>query len=326
MGVRSAIAALVLMAFMPTVVMAQAFDWSAQLGKSPFDLEATLSQAGDCATGSFSVPIKNVTKDTYLSDNLFDPVVTSYGFIPVNGSQDGISDYDNSRTFSSKKVTSIQCTIGLEASVQIHAFEDHIVRIKLTFDRCRERETRQYILSRPTADKCVGTDLTTKDYDEALYQAIEARNTYGYDTRWSKEELRGPLESKKISGEFEAAEFRVLWDVNCPSLPIIDGDRIIIPFDRKFRCLIDVDNEDPARWSVTAMHEIVRPGMFVDTVERRLAAMRLFVDMPAERSAALAIRPELQTVIDGIKAEIAVRAAAERTKRDAVSNILGGGN
>jgi hypothetical protein len=74
------------------------------------------------------------------------------------------------------------------------------------------------------------------------------------------------------------------------------------------------------------MHEILRPGMFVDTVERRLTAMRLFVDMPAERSAAIAIRPELQTMIDGIKAGIAARATAERTKDNAVSNILGGGN
>lgn len=326
-GMRSAIAAMAMMAFMPTVVMAQAFDWSAQLGKSPSALETTLSQAGHCDVRGFRFPVVMVTKDTYLTDDLSHPVVTPGGeHGPQGDYQTATSDYDIFRTFSPNKVTSIQCTIGREASVQAYAFEDRIVRIKLTFDRCVDREMQRDMLSRAMVEKCVGTDLTDKDFDKALYQAIKARNTYGYRWKQSNPELRDPLASGKISGEFEVAELRALGDVGCPSLAISEADRIVIPYDRTFRCLIDVDNKDPARWSVTAMHEILRPGMFVDTVERKLTAMRLFVDMPAERAAAQAIRPELQTMIDDIKANIAARATAERTKRDAVSNILGGGN
>ncbi|GAA3096557.1 hypothetical protein GCM10010520_47800 [Rhizobium viscosum] len=320
---------------MPTVVLAQAFDWPAQLGKSQSALETTLRQAGRCTTDGFTIPVTVVKMDTYLSDNLFDPVVTSGGvFVPVNGEQDTRSDYDDKRTFSSNKVTSIRCTIGREASVQAYAFEDRIVRIKLTFDRCQAREMQEdKFLTMITGnarkpimvEKCDGTDLAEKDFDTALYQAIKARNTYGYNRQGNP----GMLDfewSKNMSGEFEIAEFRVMWDIGCFSGTRYEVGRKILPDDRRFRCLIDVDNKDPARWSATAMYEILRPGVFVDTVERRLAAMRVFVDMPAERSAALAIRPELQTMIDGIKAGIAARATAKQTKDNAVSNILGGAN
>lgn len=332
---RSAIAALVLMVFMPTVVMAQAFDWSAQLGKSPFDLEAALSQAGDCKVSTVTFSLSMVKMDTYLTDDLSDLIVTREDHRDTDyGYKTGRLDYEPFRKFSPDKVTSIACTIGREASVKAYAFEDRIVRIKLTFDRCEERELQQDIYTRAAVEKCIGTDLTTRDFDRALYEAIEARNTYGYESRntyeyesqKSNQELRSPFELTRISGEFRQAQISGVADVGCPSLFIAGANLIIIPFDRKFRCLIDVDNRDLTRWSVTAMHEIVRPGMFEDTVERRLASMRLFIDLPAERAAAQAIRPELQTMIDDIKARIADRAAAERTKRDAVSNILGGGN
>ncbi len=322
---RSAIAALVLMAFMPTVVMAQAFDWSAQLGKSPFDLEAALSQAGDCKVSRVTFPLRMVTKDTYLTDDLSRLVVTQGSErIAEYGEKTATIDYDALREFSPDKVTSIECAIGREASVKAYAFEDRIVRIKLTFDRCREREIQRDINFRATWEKCDGADLTTRDFDRALDQAIEARNTYGYEPQESDPDLRDPWELVDISGEFERAQIGGLAAVGCPPLGV--SDRVIIHVDIKFRCLLDMDNEDLARWSVTAMYEIFRPGMFGDTVERRLASMRLFIDLPAERAAAQAIRPELQTMIDDIKAKIAARATAERTKRDAVSNILGGGN
>jgi hypothetical protein len=326
---RSAIAALVLMVFMPTVVMAQAFDWSAQLGKSPFDLEAALSQAGDCKVSRVTLSLSMVKMDTYLTDDLSDLIVTREDFRDTDdGYKTGRLDYEPFRKFSLDKVTSIACTIGREASVKAYAFEDRIVRIKLTFDRCEERKIDQDVYTRAAVEKCIGTDLTTRDFDRALYQAIEARNTYGYRLQNMDDnpELRSPWELTNKSGEFEKAQMWGMADVGCPSLNISEANRVIIPFDRKFRCLIDVDNRDLTRWSVTAMHEIFRPGMFEDTVERRLASMRLFIDLPAERAAAQTIRPDLQTMIDDIKANIAARATAERTKRDAVSNILGGGN
>lgn len=333
-GMRSATAAVALLAFMPTVVVAQAFDWSAQLGKSTSALQAALGQASRCASGGFTVPVRWINKDTTLSDNLFDPVDTpGPGFISIGGKPDPARDYDEERALHSRKLTSIRCTIGREATVEAYAYEDRLVRIKLRFDRCDSRELREDKLfgnimgsDKPLmVERCDGVDLKEKDFDTALYQSIKARNKYGYDREGSP----GMLDfqwSGDMYGEYGQAERRVLWDVLCYRHSRDELSRMVPPDDMTYRCLIDVENADPSRWSATAMYEILRPGTIFDSVAIRLTSMRLFVDMPAEHAAALAIRPELQAMVDGIKSNIAARVKDGDEKEGAVSNILGAGN
>ncbi|TBY81726.1 hypothetical protein [Rhizobium leguminosarum] len=333
-GMRSAIAVVALMSFMPTVVVAQAFDWSAQLGKSPATLQTALGQPGRCATGSFSIPVRWVNNDTTLSDNLFDPVETpGPGAIIIGGKPDPTNDHDDERRYSSSKITSIRCTIGREATVEGYAYEDRLVRIKLSFDRCDSREMREDKLfgnimgsDKPfMVERCEGVDLKEKDFDTALHQSIRARNKYGYDREGSP----GMLDfqwSGDMYGEYGQAERRAMWDVLCYRHSRDELSRMIPPDGMEYRCVIDVENADPSRWSATAMYEILSPGTMFDSVASRLTAMRLFIDMPAERAAALAIRPELQTMIDGIKSKIAARVEDGDEKDNAVSNILGAGN
>ncbi|MGM5088380.1 hypothetical protein GR247_15825 [Rhizobium leguminosarum] len=220
---RSATAAVALLAFMPTVVVAQAFDWSAQLGKSTSALQAALGQASRCASGGFTVPVRWINKDTTLSDNLFDPVDTpGPGFISIGGKPDPARDYDEERALHSRKLTSIRCTIGREATVEAYAYEDRLVRIKLRFDRCDSRELREDKLfgnimgsDKPLmVERCDDVDLKEKDFDTALYQSIKARNKYGYDREGSP----GMLDfqwSGDMYGEYGQAERSVLWDVLC---------------------------------------------------------------------------------------------------------------
>ncbi|WP_027997291.1 hypothetical protein [Sinorhizobium arboris] len=322
------------MALMPGTAVAEAFDWSAQLGKSPATLQTALGQSGRCATGGFSIPVRWVNKDTTLSDSLFDPVETpGPGAIIIGGEPDPTNDHEDERTFSPSKVTSIRCTIGQEATIEAFAYEDRLVRIKLNFDRCDSRELREGKLfgnitgsDKPfMVERCDGVDLKEKDFDTALYQSIKARNKYGYDREGSP----GMLDfqwSGDMYGEYGQAERRVMWEVLCYRHSRNELSRMIPPDGMTYRCLIDVENADPSRWSATAMYEILRPGMIFDSVATRLTAMRLFIDMPAERAAALAIRPELQTMVDAIKSKIAARVKDGDEKEDAVSNILGVGN
>ncbi len=328
---RSAIVAVVLMAFTSTAA-AQAFDWSAQLGRSPATLQAALGQSGRCATGGFSIPVRWVNKDTTLSDNLFEPVETpGPGAVIVGGKPDPANDHDDERRYSSSKVTSIRCTIGREATIEAYAYEDRLVRIKLSFDRCESRELREDTFfgnimggDKPfMVERCEGVDLKEKDFDTALYQSVKGRNKYGYDREGSP----GMLDfqwSGDMDGEYRQAERVVMWDVLCSRDSRNELSRMIPPDGMAYRCLIDVENADPSRWSATAMYEILRPGTIFDSVASRLTAMRLFIDMPAERAAALAIKPELQTMVDGIKSKIAARLEDGDQKDNAVSNILGG--
>lgn len=327
---RSAIAAVALMAFTP-MAAAQAFDWSAQLGKSSATLQAALGQSGRCATGGFSVPVRWVNKDTTLSDNLFDPVETPGSGAIIIGKPDPTNDHDDERSYSSSKITSIRCTIGREATVEAYAYEDRLLRIKLSFDRCDNRELREDKLfgnimgsDKPfMVERCEGVDLKEKDFDTALYLSIKARNKYGYDREGSP----GILDfqwSGDMNGEYGQAERRVMWDVLCDRDSRNELSRMIPPDGMAYRCLIDVENVDPSRWSATAMYEILNPGTMFDSVASRLTAMRLFIDMPAERAAALAIRPELQTMVDGIKSKIAASVEDDDQNDNAVSNILGG--
>ncbi|MGV4796261.1 hypothetical protein [Rhizobium sp. F40D2] len=331
---RFAIAAVALLAFMPTVVVAQAFDWSAQLGKSPSALQAALGQTGRCASGGFTVPVRWVNKDTTLSDSLFDPVDTlGFGIISIGGKPDPTSDYDGERAFSSNKLTSIRCTIGREATVEAYAYEDRLVRIKLTFDRCDSRELREdkffgNIMGSDEplmVERCEGVDLKEKNFDTALYHSIKPRNKYGYDGEGSP----GMLDfqwSGEMYGEYSQAERSVMWDVLCSRHARNELSAMIPPDGMTYRCLIDVENADPSRWSATAMYEILRPGTIFDSVATRLTAMRLFINMPGERAATIAIRPELQIMVDRIKSNIAARAKDGDEKDGAVSNILGTGN
>ncbi|MFT4163384.1 hypothetical protein [Shinella sp.] len=313
---------------------AQAFDWSAQLGKPSSELQSALGESGRCSSGGFSIPVRWISKDTKLTDDLFDPVDTpGAGIISIGGKPDPNFDYNDTRTFQSEKFGSIRCTIGREATVQAYTYEDRIVRIKLGFDRCESREMRENkffgnIMGSKTPfmeEKCDGVDLKEKDFDTALYQSIKARNQYGYDSEGSP----GVLDfrwSRHMDGEFESAERKVMWDVLCYRHSRNELSAMIPPSGMSYRCLIDVDNSNPSRWSATAMYELLQPGTVFDSVDSRLTAMRLFVDMPAERAAALSVRPELQATVDEIKAKIANGIAQNNAKDGAVSNILGAGN
>jgi len=326
---RSAIVAVVLMAFTST---AQAFDWLAQLGQSPAALQTALGQSGRCATGGFSIPVRWVNKDTTLSDNLFDPVDTpGAGTISYGGKPDPAYDHDDERRYLSSKITSIRCTIGREATIEAYAHEDRLIRIKLSFDRCDSRELREDKFfgnimgsEKPImVERCEGVDLTEKDFDAALFQSVKARNKYGYGSEGSP----GMLDfrwSGNMNGEYRDAERLVMWDVLCSRASRNELSTMIPPNGMAYRCLIDVENADPSRWSATAMYEILDQGTIFDSVASRLTAMRLFIDMPAERAAALAIRPELQSMVDGIKSKIAARVEDGDQKDNAVSNILGG--
>ncbi|WP_145158109.1 hypothetical protein [Sinorhizobium medicae] len=314
---------------MPTLASAQSFDWAAQLGKPLSSLSASLGQSARCSTGSVAVPVRWVNKDTVLTDDLLDPVYSpGAGIVRIGGEPDLNNDYNDERTLSPEKLSSLHCSIGREASVQAYAFEDRIVRIKLTYDRCESRQMRKStFLSTPdnplVYEACDGVDLAEKDFDTALFESIKARNAYGYNGAGSP----GMLDFKwsgHMSGEYAPSERAVMWSVGCSSRKEVD--HLIPPHHMTYRCLIDVENSDPARWSATAIYELLRPGTFFDDVDKRLTAMRLFVDMPAERSAARAIRPELQTMVDGIKATIAARVSDKKAKDSAVSNILGAGN
>lgn len=81
-----------------------------------------------------------------------------------------------------------------------------------------------------------------------------------------------------MGGEYEAAERRYVVDFGCSVRSEVQNQ--ISRRDQSHRCLIDVDNSDPAHWSATSMYETFTPGMIFDDISSRLTANRLFVDMP----------------------------------------------
>lgn len=329
---KSWIAAAVLTAWGASNAHAQAFDWSAQLTVSTAAFEAALGSSAKCTRGGFSVPVKFVDATTSLAPDLFDPVKnTSFKqYRPINSDPDLTIDEDDERRYVVDQIATIHCTIGREASATAYAFQDHIFRITLVFDRCNTREERKdRFLSTATIPfvylACDGVDMTEKDFDTSLFQAIKVRNTYGY-TRQGKPGLMDFEWSKTMRGEFEGAERDIIVGFGCSGRNEFDSQVSRRSEDEAFRCLIDVDNADPKRWSATAMYELFRPGLLSNDVTTRLTARRLFVDMPSERAAAQAMLPGLQNMVNDIKAQIENRVAAKASGEKAVSNILGAGN
>ncbi|NKJ77785.1 hypothetical protein [Rhizobium leguminosarum] len=255
---------------------------------------------------------------------------SSKQYAPILMEPDLSIDRDSERWYLAPAISRINCTIGREASAIAYSFDDSIFRISLAFDRCKVREERKNTFI-GTVDNpliytaCDGLDMTEKDFDTTLYQSIEARKSYGY----TKQGQPGLLDfewSKTIRGDYEAAERRNIVGFGCSGRSEFDSQVSRRSDDEAYRCLIDVDNADQARWSATAMYEIFKPGMISNDVTSRLTSKRLFVDMPAERAAAQSMLPGLQTMIDGIKKEIAERVAAKTSEEKSVSNILGGQN
>lgn len=184
---RATIAAATMLVCAPTIASAQAFDWTAQLGKAPSELQASLGNSARCSTGGFGIPVRWVKENTVLTDDLFDPVDTpGAGIISIGGQPEPRTDYNDERRFSNSRMTTLNCTIGREASVKAFAFDDKVLRIKLSYDRCDRREMRERtFLSTPgnplMYEACDGVDLKEKDFDSALFDAINARNSYGYN-------------------------------------------------------------------------------------------------------------------------------------------------
>ncbi|MGO8024879.1 hypothetical protein [Rhizobium leguminosarum] len=316
----------------PTLASAQAFDWSAQLGTSPSAFEAALGSSSKCTRGGFSVPVRFVDETTTLAPDLFDPVknTSDTQYAPILTDPDLTVDEKDDRRYVTDLVSTIHCSIGREASASAYIFNDRIVRISLTFDRCKTREERKNTFIGTVANPfvylaCDGVDMAEKDFDTSQYQSIKFRNTYGY-TKQGKPGMMDFEWAKTMRGDYEAAERELIFDFGCSGRNEFDSQVSRRSDDEAFRCLIDVDNADPARWSATAMYEIFRPGLISNDVTTRLTARRLFVDMPAERVAAQAMFPGLQVMIDGIKAQINDRVGKKVSEDDAVSKVLGAGN
>lgn len=130
-----------------------------------------------------------------------------------------------------------------------------------------------------------------------------------------------------MSGEYQDAEAGYVFDFNCNGRFEVERrmrNPLFSDGARKIKCLIDVENSDPAHWTATAMHEVVKPGMMFDAVVGQYVSKRLFIDIPTEQKVVQSMQAGLQPIIDGIKRQIAERIAEHETKEDAVSNILGG--
>ncbi|RWK79067.1 MAG: hypothetical protein EOR51_22560 [Mesorhizobium sp.] len=306
---------------------AQTFDWSGHLGKPFADLEAALGKAAQCDRGGFSIPVKWVGLDTTLEDDLYDPVRTNdFAPITLSGPVDLSSDRDEERFFKVDRVSYLTCVLGREATATAYAADDLVVRINIEYDRCESRAKRKPFGFQDTTFEffaCEGVDMTEKNFDTALYQSIKARGKPGYNKQGDPGMLNFAW-SGSAHGAFAATERRTMVDFGCDIRG--EASRQLPPSVMKYRCLIDVENGDPSRWSATAMYEIFSPGIVFDDVSTRLTARRLFIDMPAEQAAAAAIRPELQAMIDGIKTQISDRKAQKASDDGAVSNVLGAGN
>ena len=318
-----AAAALILI---PSVASAQTFDWSAQLGKTPADLRAAIGPSATCLGAGHSIPVAFVDSDTTTTADLFDPVVNASYKAALIDVDDLSVDRDEERRYIADGIGRLTCTIDREATATAYSFEDRIFRIQLDFDRCETREEQtSSFFGTPNESfvysPCMGVDTTEKDFDDTLYQAIKARNTYGYtwqgqpglfDFRWSR----------YMGGEYEPVERKYVADFWCSGSEEVES----LIAKRSFRCLIDIKNENVSHWSATAMYEFLEPGVIWNEVNLRLTSKRLFVDMPAERHAAESMLPGLQAMVNVVKRNIADSVAAKESKGKAVSNILGAGN
>ncbi|PTE09724.1 hypothetical protein [Mesorhizobium helmanticense] len=313
----------------PSLASAEAFDWAAQLQKSPRAVQAALGASARCSTASHSVPVKFIDQNTTVRADLFDPIENTNPkqyFWSVGGEEDLSIDRDDERRYVADTISVLNCILGREATVTAYTFDNRIFRIQLAFDRCASREEKtSQVLSTPekpfTYRECDGFDPDEKDYDEAIFQTIKARNTYGYnsqgrpgifDFRWNGH----------VRGEYKGAEENALFGFSC-SVDRPTGARQVILDDEPYRCLIDVDNADLSHWSSTAMYEFLTPGVIFDSVAKRLTAKRVFIDMPAESLAAKSMWPGLGAMLDAVKSEISTRLAEKVSTEGAVSKILG---
>jgi hypothetical protein len=318
--------AVVALILIPSVASAQKFDWSAQLKKTPVELNAAIGRSGTCVGAGHSVPVTFVDSDTTTAPDLFDPVVNTGSMVVLIRPVDPSVDRDEERRYVADGIGKLTCTIGREATATAYSFENRIFRIQLDFDRCETREEQTHsILGTPNKpfvySPCRGSDTKEKDFDASLYHSIKARNTYGY-TRQGQPGLFDFQWSRFMGGEYEPAERKYVAYFRCSGGEQME--RLIAK--RSHKCLIDVDNADASHWSATAMYEFSdHPGVIWNEVSSRLTSKRLFVDMPAEQQAAKSMLPGLRAMVDDSKRKIARRIAAKESNENAVSNILGAG-
>jgi hypothetical protein len=316
--------AVVALILIPSVASAQTFDWSAQLKKTPVDLNASIGPSGTCVGAGHTVRVTFVDGDTTTAPDLFDPVVNTGYKVALISPGDLSVDRDEERRYVAHGIGKLTCTIGREATATAYSFENRIFRIQVDFDRCDTREEQTHsIFGAPNGPfvylPCRGVDTKEKDFDGSFYHSVKARNTYGY-TRQGQPGLFDFQWSRFMGGEHEPAERKYVAHLRCSGGEQME--RLIAK--RSHRCLVDVDNADASHWSATAMYEFSdRPGVIWNEVSSRLTSKRLFVDMPAEQQATKSMLPGLQAMVDDIKRKIAHRIAAKESKENAVSNILG---
>lgn len=287
-----------------------------------------MGSTAKCFGSGYSVPLTFVDNATTTTADLFDPVVNKGHKAALVGMKDLSVDRDAERQYVADGIASLTCTIGREATATAYSFEDRIFRIQLDFDRCESRDEVAIMgfdkLELPFEyAPCRGMDISQKDYDTALYRSIKARNAYGF-TRQGQPGLFDFQWSRFMGGEHEAAERRYVYDLSCGGGK--EMRQHISQMDRPYKCLIDIDNGDPAHWSATAMYEFYNSGIVWDEAYLHLTSKRLFVDMATEQRAAISMLPGLQAEIDSIKADITDRLAAKTSEDNAVSDILGAGN
>lgn len=159
----------------------ETFDWPSQLQKSLTAFESGLGSSAKCNRAGHSVSFDKVDQNTTIEPGLFKPVYTEYN--PF-ADQDDLSVDRTPRHYTVEGVVTTKCEIGRQATAKAYALNDRIFRIQLTFDRCESRDERPHggtLLTEPTVyATCDGVDLEEQDFDSALYEAIKARNKYGY--------------------------------------------------------------------------------------------------------------------------------------------------
>lgn len=299
---------------MLSAAAAQAFDWSAQLQKSPADLQDALGSSASCTAAGFSVPVDFVDAETKVQVDLFDPVVNTSDKRFWIDPSDITVDRDERRRFTVENIKTMSCLIGREATATAYSFGDKIFRIGLQYDRCQERKEQPHFLFDMKYSPCRGADINEKPFDTALYEEIAARIPHGYEADYSWIPFR--------DGEYVSDEHRLIVALECDGTSDL---RQRISKETK-RCLMAVDNSDISHWSATTMYEFYEDGYLSDTTTVHLTASRLFVDLSAEHQAVENMLPGLQAMIDGSKKTIADRVGDKKSKEDAVSDTLGVGN
>ncbi|RCW77704.1 hypothetical protein [Phyllobacterium bourgognense] len=305
----------------------ETFDWPSQLQKSLTTFESGLGSSAKCERAGHTISFEKVDQNTTIEPDLFKPVYTEYN--PF-ADQDDLSVDNTPGYYTVEGVATTKCEIGRQATANAYALNDRIFRIQLTFDRCESRDERPHggtLLTEPIVyATCDGVDLKEQDFDAALYEAIKARNKYGYKKNGDQGYFDREWSGNK-SVEYQAAEVRYVFDFNCNGRFEVEKlmrNPLFSDEARGVKCLIDIENSDLAHWTATAMYEVLKPGVMSDDIVGQYVSNRLFIDVPTEQKVIQSMQAELQLRIDEIKRQIAERVAEHETKEDAVSNILGG--